>query len=131
VATQSGHENRGWARRASLIILGLIALLIVGAFNLPGGVDRIWADCGRSDWEISVPGGASIEKAADLDNCSVINRGDTPARVQGALGAPSYRGNQVWEYQVGQVDGFRDCTVAVLFARDRRVKSVDVRGCGW
>lgn len=106
-------------------------MLVIGALNLPGGVDRLWADCGRADWNLGASNADAIEKAADLDNCNVINDGGRPAQVTTALGTPSYRGNQVWEYQLVQVDGFKDCTVAVLFTRARRVKSVDVRGCGW
>lgn len=131
MATRSSYENLSYSRRWPLILLAVAALLIFAAFQLPGGVDRMWADCGRSNWDISVADKNAIEKAADLDNCDVVRNGDAAAHVQQTLGEPWYRGDQVWEYPLGQVDGFKDCTVAVLFSPDRRVTSLDVRGCGW
>lgn len=106
----------------------MIVGTVVG-LNLPGGPDRLWADCSRSVWRIDVPGRASVDRAADLDNCSVIHAGDSTSKVVAILGEPSSSNRQNLFYGAGQSDWDGYCEVQVRLDPSRKVRALTTREC--
>lgn len=125
--------ERHWRGVRLALVIGL-SVTVLGALvviSLPGGVDRLWADCSRKDWRIDIPGDTSLGRAADIDNCTPVKPGDSAARAQAVLGKPVYSSEDSLSYQPGQTDGFRTCSVTVLFDDAHRVRTINTRGCPW